>query len=196
MSKRRPNLSHSSSCHWLTRLPGATIRQRSKSPRMISSLMYSPAMIVLPAPGSSASRNRSGWRGSISPYTASIWCGSGSTWLDDKRDVRVEQVGELDPASLGSQPEQVPVTVERPRRRCGLVEVERALVGAEQQALVHLAVVGAERQVHRLRAMPLDRDHRHGTRWIHPTHPRPRDKVIKTLRPRATSLHVRHRAAS
>ena len=27
----------------------------------------SPVMIVLPAPGSSASRNRSGWRGSISP---------------------------------------------------------------------------------------------------------------------------------
>jgi hypothetical protein len=26
-----------------------------------------PAMIVLPAPGSSASRNRSGWRGSSSP---------------------------------------------------------------------------------------------------------------------------------
>jgi len=35
-------------------------------------------MIVLPAPGSSASRKRSGWRGSISPYTARIWCGSGS----------------------------------------------------------------------------------------------------------------------
>ena len=31
------------------------------------SLISSPAMIVLPAPGSSASRKRSGWRGSISP---------------------------------------------------------------------------------------------------------------------------------
>jgi len=34
--------------------------------------------IVFPAPGSSASKNRSGWRGSISSYTAVIWCGSGS----------------------------------------------------------------------------------------------------------------------
>src|SRR5665648_770348 len=32
--------------------PGATTRQRARSPRSISSLMYSPAMMVLPAPGS------------------------------------------------------------------------------------------------------------------------------------------------
>ncbi len=31
------------------------------------SRIKSPAMIVLPAPGSSASKKRSGWRGSISP---------------------------------------------------------------------------------------------------------------------------------
>jgi hypothetical protein len=43
-----------------TRLPGATIRQRSRSPRIRSSLTSSPAMTVLPAPGSSASRKRSG----------------------------------------------------------------------------------------------------------------------------------------
>ena len=35
--------------------------------------------MVLPAPGSSASRNRSGCFGSISSYTAVIWCGSGIT---------------------------------------------------------------------------------------------------------------------
>ena len=35
-------------------------------------------MIVLPEPGSSASRNRIGCRGSISSYTALIWCGNGS----------------------------------------------------------------------------------------------------------------------
>ena len=44
---------------------GQTTRQRCRSPRAISSLMSSPAMMVLPAPGSSASRKRSGWRGSI-----------------------------------------------------------------------------------------------------------------------------------
>src|SRR5271157_2445940 len=32
--------------------------------------MSSPAMMVLPAPGSSASKKRRGWRGSISPYGA------------------------------------------------------------------------------------------------------------------------------
>ena len=41
--------------------------------------MRRPAMIVLPAPGSSARRKRNGWRVSISPYTPVIWCGSGST---------------------------------------------------------------------------------------------------------------------
>ena len=43
-----------------------------RSPRSISSLAYNPAMIVFPAPGSSASRNRSGMRGNSSPYTARI----------------------------------------------------------------------------------------------------------------------------
>ncbi len=38
-------------------------------------------MMVLPAPGSSASRKLSGWSGSIRSYTAVIWWGSGSTWL-------------------------------------------------------------------------------------------------------------------
>jgi len=44
--------------------------------RSFSSLMSRPAMIVLPAPGSSASRKRSRGCGSIFMYTASIWCGS------------------------------------------------------------------------------------------------------------------------
>lgn len=73
--KRRYN----SSCHCSARLPGQTTRQRWRSPRAINSFMRRPAIIVLPAPGSSASRKRSGWRGSISWQTAVIWCGSGST---------------------------------------------------------------------------------------------------------------------
>jgi hypothetical protein len=39
-------------------LAGATISVRVTSPRILSSLSRSPAMIVLPAPGSSASKNR------------------------------------------------------------------------------------------------------------------------------------------
>jgi hypothetical protein len=41
------------------RLAGVTMSTRSADRRRSSSLMYRPAMIVLPAPGSSASKNRS-----------------------------------------------------------------------------------------------------------------------------------------
>ena len=75
------NFSLSSSCHCSVSEPGATIRQRSSSPRINSSLISRPAMIVLPAPGSSASRKRIGWRGSMCSYTALIWWGSGSIAL-------------------------------------------------------------------------------------------------------------------
>ena len=53
ISKGSWNRRDSSSCHCSARLPGQTIRQRSRSPRAISSLISSPAMMVLPAPGSS-----------------------------------------------------------------------------------------------------------------------------------------------
>ena len=56
----------SSSCHCSERPPGRTIRHRSRSPRTISCSLSSSAMMVLPAPGSSASRKRNGWRGSVS----------------------------------------------------------------------------------------------------------------------------------
>ena len=72
-------------------------------------------MIVLPAPGSSASRNRSGWRGSISWYTAVIWCGKR---IDDRgvhREHRVEQMGEADAMCLGHEAEEGSITVETPR---------------------------------------------------------------------------------
>jgi len=56
---------YSSSCHCSASMPGHTTMQRFKSPRAISSFINKPAMIVLPAPGSSASRKRSGCRGNI-----------------------------------------------------------------------------------------------------------------------------------
>ena len=46
---------------------GATIKHLSRSLRAISSLISNPAMMVLPAPGSSASKKRRGCLGSISP---------------------------------------------------------------------------------------------------------------------------------
>jgi hypothetical protein len=42
-------------------------------------LMGSPAMIVLPAPGSSARRKRSGWRGSIANVVGARSCELGWT---------------------------------------------------------------------------------------------------------------------
>jgi len=112
ISKGSWNRWYSSSCHGSARLPGHTIMQRCRSPQISSSLMSSPAMIVLPAPGSSARRKRSGCRGSISPYTAVIWCGKGSRcgWRG------AGQIDEqVNPVRLRDQPEQLPVPVEAPR---------------------------------------------------------------------------------
>lgn len=71
-------------------------------------------MIVLLAPGSSASKKRSGWRGGISPYTASIWCGSGSTADKCTAEEWIEEIGVLDAASLGHEAEQMVVRIEGP----------------------------------------------------------------------------------
>ena len=71
-------------------------------------------MIVLPAPGSSASRNRSGWRGSISLVDG----GDLVRQRIDERGVdgeqRIEEVGQADAVGLGDQPEQRAVAVEAP----------------------------------------------------------------------------------
>ena len=79
MLNSRLNFSLNSSCHCSTRLPGAITKHRSSAPLAISSFTSRPVMMVFPAPGSSASRKRSGCRGSISSYTAVIWWGSG--WI-------------------------------------------------------------------------------------------------------------------
>ena len=78
ISNLKLNLNSSSSCHCSDKLPGDTIRQRFKSPLIINSLRSNPVIIVLPAPGSSASMNRKGILFNISSYTADIWCGNGS----------------------------------------------------------------------------------------------------------------------
>src|SRR5437867_11619944 len=52
------NFSLSSRCHWKARFAGQTIKIRSASPRSSSSRIRRPDMMVLPAPASSASRNR------------------------------------------------------------------------------------------------------------------------------------------
>ena len=54
-----------SSCHCSTRLSSAMIRQRSRLPRIGSSLISRPAMTVMPAPGSPTSWNLTGWRSNM-----------------------------------------------------------------------------------------------------------------------------------
>ena len=71
----------SSSCHCLVKPPGVIISMRSMIFRINSSFNNKPAIIVFPAPVSSANRKRIlGW-GSKNLYTASTWWGSGSTTL-------------------------------------------------------------------------------------------------------------------
>ena len=119
--------------------PGQTIRQRCRSPRTISSLMSSPAMIVLPAPGSSASRKRSGWRGSISLVDGgdlvrqrldAARCGRPGT---GRRGARGGCGGPRD------EPEQGAVAVEAPgpARRRGF---QGRQIGREQDALAQGAL--------------------------------------------------------
>ena len=61
-------------------------------------------MIVLPAPGSSANRNRSTGSSKKTPYTASIWCGNGAIReTAGPRHVVTEPV--LDPQRLDPEPE-------------------------------------------------------------------------------------------
>ena len=52
------NFSLSSRCHWKARLAGANDQDSLAMPRSFSSRNINPAMIVLPAPASSARRNR------------------------------------------------------------------------------------------------------------------------------------------
>ena len=66
ISKRRLNFLYNSSCHCSAKLPGETIMQRLRSPRISNSFRKRPVIIVFPAPGSSARMYRSGRRGSIS----------------------------------------------------------------------------------------------------------------------------------
>ena len=99
--------------------PGQPIRHPSRSPRAISSLINSPATIVLPAPGSSASKETQG----LGRKHRLV----GGHDLVRKRihDRRVdcqhgvEQVSQPDPLRLGHEPEHCPVAVEASRSSGG-----------------------------------------------------------------------------
>jgi len=79
IAKSSSNFSCNSSCHCTVSGAGHKTSTRSATARSRSSLISSPAMIVLPAAGSSASTNRSRAWGSMCRYTAVIWCGKPRT---------------------------------------------------------------------------------------------------------------------
>src|SRR5581483_10505968 len=71
-----------SATHFDARLAGQTTTARLTRRRRCISRRYSPAMMVLPVPGSQASRKRSrGW-GSIAPYTAVVWWAYGRSCVE------------------------------------------------------------------------------------------------------------------
>ena len=178
MSKGRSNFSSSSSCHCCTRLPGATIRQRFRSPRSISSLMSRPAMIVLPAPGSSASRNRSGCRRSITSYTARIWWGSGSIVEEKHRLHRVEQVGQLDAARLGGETEELAVGTEG-ELGGGALDLELGFTVAVDDRVAQVVVDGADDQGARLVARHRGRHDRDGAGRVDAPNPHARFQILQ-----------------
>ena len=94
--KRRYN----SSCHCSASMPGHTIRHRWRSPRAINSLISRPAMMVLPAPGSSASRNLQGLPRQHRPVDSSDLVGQRLDQRGVHGEQRVEEVGEADPVGL------------------------------------------------------------------------------------------------
>ena len=132
ISKGRWKRRYSSSCHCSARLPGQTMRQRWRSPRAISSLMSSPAMIVLPAPGSSASRKRSGWRGQHRLVDRGDLVRQRIDERGVDREHGIEQMREADAVRLGDEAEEGAVAVEAPWPPC-LDDLEAWLVVAVEQ---------------------------------------------------------------
>ena len=95
------------------------------------------------------------------------------------RDHRVEQIGEVDPAGLGGESEQVAVGVERPPPLRAFDDLERSLVSAEHEPLVNLGLVVAVGERHRRRAVPLDGDDGDGTRRVETGNPNAGDQVVE-----------------
>ncbi len=115
-SKLSRNLSLSSRCHWNVRFAGATISVRRTSPRALSSLSSNPAMIVLPAPGSSASRSGCGGASGNRRKRPQVGAATGRRGRS-KRKVRVVLIRQGKPLCFDAEPEPVRVAIERPAKR-------------------------------------------------------------------------------
>ena len=134
-------------------------------------------MIVLPAPGSSASRNRSGVRGSSSPYTARIWCGSGCTSL-----VATASIGSNRPASVmrcASATSLKSLAVASKARLPLCATRELVLVLAEHDLLAEAAGGVLVGQLERVRAVPLRGDDRDDLGGDEPVDPQTGLQLLK-----------------
>ena len=97
------------------------------------------------------------------------------------RQKRVEQVGELDTACLGRQPEQVAIGVEGPRARA-LLEVQAMLGVPVQKLFPGHAGLGAVRERQRRVTVPLDLHDRHDPVRQHATYPRAGCQLLQPCR--------------
>ena len=114
ISKARWNCRESSSCHCSARLPGQTIRQRLEVAADDQLLDEEAGHDGLAGAGSSASRKRSGWRGSIAVDGRDLVRQRLDEGRVDRED-RVEEVREADALRLGDEAEERAVAVKHGR---------------------------------------------------------------------------------
>ena len=111
-------------------------------------------MIVLPAPGSSARRKRSGVRGSSSPYTAVIWCGRACRSLVEIASMGSKRRGVVDAERLRGQPPRLGIAVECWPETLGS-NYECGLLLTPQNRLVRSPVLVPVGDSDEVRAVPL-----------------------------------------
>ena len=96
-----------------------------------------------------------------------------------QRQVRVEEVGEVDAAGLGGETELVAVTVEAPRSPGCFSDSECAFVGAVEELLAGLIIRVPVGEGDRLVAMPHRGDHGHGPLGFDAVSYRSGDQVLQ-----------------
>ena len=139
MRNSRPNFSNSSSRHCSTRLPGATIRMRRASARMIELADVEAGHDGLAGTGVVGQDEPQRLAGEHRLVDGGDLVGQRLHVRGVDRHHRVEQEREVDPLGLAGELERGAVAVEGPGA-FGRGEADRLLVGAREQPLFHRAV--------------------------------------------------------
>ena len=153
------NFSLSSRCHWKVRLAGHTTRTRSAKPRSFSSRSSRPAMMVLPAPASSASRKRT--RASLQQIVVNRFelMRQRIDARDRKAEIWIELVGDAEHVGLQAEPEQF--TVASVRRSGVLTPQRRDLLTCQRHAAEDLALDTDQAELPAIGADGVERNHPH-----------------------------------